>query len=204
MPALSAEPDRMDALTDGVFAIVATLLVLEVKVPRIPDPHTGAELRAALWHVVPSLVAFAFSFLTVMIYWLNHDRLSRLMARYDERSRSLNLVLLFFICLIPFVTAFIAESPLEPAAVVAYGGIMLACALVAQWTFHYLAFRSELLSGLSLDSRRRFARQVAGGPVLYGVAVGLAFLSVPVALGLYLVIPLLYIVLPREVLKEAP
>jgi uncharacterized membrane protein len=198
-----AEPDRMDALTDGVFSIVATLLVLEVKVPRIPDPHTGAELAAALRHVVPSLVAFALSFLTVMIYWLNHDRLSRVMPRYDDRSRYLNLLLLFFLCLIPFVTAFIAESPLELAAVVAYGAVMLACAAVAHWTFRYLAFGSDLLAGVTEASRRRFARQVAGGPVLYAVAIAVAFASVPAALGLFLIIPLLYLVLPKTALVEA-
>jgi len=199
------EPDRMDALTDGVFAIVATLLVLEVKVPQIPDPHTGEQLAAALWHVVPSLVAFAFSFLTVMIYWLNHDRLGRLVTRYDDRSRFLNLGLLFGLCLIPFATAFLAESPDEPAAVVTYGAVMLLCALLSLLTFRYLAFSSDLLSGVALAQRRAFARRILGGPLLYALAMAATFASVRLAQGLYVAIPLLYVALPRPALdQEAP
>ena len=192
----------MDALTDGVFAIVATLLVLDVRVPHLREPRAEGELLAALLGVLPSLTAFAFSFLTVMIYWLNHDRLSRLASRYDERSRVLNLVLLFFVCLIPFVTAFIAEAPLERAAVVAYGLVMLACAIVALLTYRYLAFGSDLLAGVTEVSRRRFHRQVVGGPILYAAAVAVAFLSAPVAIGLYLVIPLAYLFVPRTALVE--
>jgi uncharacterized membrane protein len=200
----NAEPDRMDFLTDGVFAIVATLLVLEVKVPKIPEPHGRAELVAALLHVVPSLVAFAFGFLTVAIYWLNHDRISRLVTHYDDRSRYLNLLMLFFICLIPFVTAFIAEYPFERAAVVAYGVVMLACAAVSNWTFRYLAFTSGLLAGTTHESRRRLARTILGGPLLYAVAVAAAFVAVPVALALFLATPLLYVVLPKVTLEPVP
>ena len=124
----------MDAFTDGTFAIVATLLVLEVKVPQISDPHTQRELLLSLARVIPSLVAFGFSFLTVVIYWLNHELVSRFVARYDRRSKYLNLLLLFSICLIPFVTRFIAEYPREPVAVISYGLVMLACALTSRET----------------------------------------------------------------------
>jgi uncharacterized membrane protein len=201
MPPHKSELDRMDFFTDGVFAIVATLLVLEVRVPKIPERHATAELLQALLRVVPSLVAFAFSFLTVMIYWLNHDRISKLVSRYDDRSRYLNLLMLFFICLIPFVTAFIAEYPLESAAVVAYGVVMFGCASVSNWTFRYLAFRSGLLDGVTESSRRRCARFILGGPVVYAIAIAAAFVSVPVSLALFLATPLLYVVLPKVSLE---
>jgi uncharacterized membrane protein len=193
----------MDALTDGVFSIVATLLVLDIKVPHLPEGRSPAELEAALLGLLPSLVAFAFSFLTVMIYWVNHDRLGRLAARHDDRTRAFNLVLLFFICLIPFVTAFIAAAPLELSAVVAYGLVMLACAVVALLTYRHLAFGSDLLAAVSLASRRRYGRQVASGPVLYAAAIAVAFLSVKAALGLFLLIPLVYLVAPAMALDPA-
>ena len=201
MSALKRELDRMDFFTDGVFAIVATLLVLDVRVPRIPEQHRPGDLGAALLRTAPSLVAFALSFLTIVIYWLQHDRVSRLVARYDDRSRGLNLAMLFFVCLIPFVTAFVAEYPLEPAAVVAYGSVMLACAVVSNWTFRYLAFGSGLLDAATEESRRRCARFFLGGPVIYAVAVVLGFFSVRAALVLFAATPLLYALLPKVALE---
>lgn len=191
----------MDALTDGVFSIVATLLVLDVRVPKLPEHHAPGELAPALLRALPSLVAFAFSFLTVMIYWLNHDRVSRLVSRYDDRSRYLNLLLLFFVCLIPFVTAFVAEYPLERAAVIAYGAVMLACAAVSNWTFRYLAFGSGLLDGTTGQSRRRCARAILAGPLAYAAAIAVAFVSVPVSIALFLATPLAYVVLPKATLE---
>ena len=85
---------------------------------------------------------------------------------------------------------------------VAYGLVMLACAIVALLTYRYLAFGSDLLAGVTEVSRRRFHRQVVGGPILYAAAVAVAFLSAPVAIGLYLVIPLAYLFVPRTALVE--
>lgn len=197
------EPNRMDAFTDGAFSIVATLLVLDVKIPRIPEPHTQAELLSSLVHVLPSLVAFAFSFLTVVIYWLNHDHVSRLVTRYDTRSKYLNLLLLFCVCLIPFVTSFIAEYPRERVAVMAYGAVMLACALAANGIFRYLAFGSGLMrEEADVARRRRYAWRIAGGPILYAIAVLAALASVRLAIAAYLAIPLLYVALPKAELWE--
>ena len=115
-PRVGASRDRVDFLTDGVFAIVATLLVLEIDVPEIPDHHTQAELWRSLGDVAPSFAAFAFSFLTILVYWVNHESLSRVVTHYPYRLVWINLLVLFFISMIPFTTKFISEYPTEPAA----------------------------------------------------------------------------------------
>jgi uncharacterized membrane protein len=137
---MNTKPDksgksRMDAFTDGVFSIVATLLVLEVKLPDLPETHTRAMVMDSLLKVLPSFYAFAFSFLTIIIYWINHENLSALMRSYTHRVQYLNLLLLFWICLIPFPTNFISEYPSDQVAVISYGLAMFMVALTANNQF---------------------------------------------------------------------
>src|SRR5258708_26549554 len=139
------EASRMDALTDGVFAIVATLLVLDVRLPEIPERHTQQQLIRSLIDVAPSFVAFAFSFLTVIIYWINHDHITQWLKLHDHPMKYLNLAFLFWLCLIPFPTKFISTYPMEPVAVMTYGLEMLMVALTSNILYWYIAFRGKLL-----------------------------------------------------------
>ncbi len=192
----------MDAFTDGTFSIVATLLVLEVRLPQISAQHTQRELLMSLARALPSFVAFALSFLTIVIYWLNHDLVSQLVARYDRRSKYLNLLLLFCICLIPFVTHFIAEYPAEPVAVMSYGAVMLACALVSDRTYRYLAFKSGLMhASVDESQKQRYARTILGAIALYPVAILAALVNVRISIALYVTVPLLYVFLPKAILS---
>ena len=115
---------RMDTLTDGVFAIAATLLVLDIHVPHLAPGQTQAELWHALAETVPSVVAFACSFVTILLFWLNHDSIGLAITYYSPRIKWLNMLFLLWISAIPFTTKFIAEYPREPAAVVTYGVVM--------------------------------------------------------------------------------
>lgn len=127
----ASRSERIDALTDGVFAIAATLLMLEVRVPVLAAGHSTNDLWPSLLEVAPSFVAFAFSFLTILVYWLNHHALSRVIVRYPYRLVWLNLLLLFWISMIPFTTKFISEYPDESAAVITYGLVMFLTAVTA-------------------------------------------------------------------------
>ena len=193
----------MDALTDGVFAIVATLLVLEIRVPHIPEDYTSDMLLHSLSEVLPSFIAFAFSFLTVVIYWVNHDHLSQFVARYTPKFKGLNLLLLFWMCLIPFPTAFVSEYPLEPVALLTYGCTLLGAAVTANYIYNHLAFKSDALSSaISEQQRKKYRKRLIGGPILYLLATLSTFVHPYVAIALYLVIPTLFVVLPRAELVE--
>jgi uncharacterized membrane protein len=194
---------RMDALADGVFSIVATLLVLDIKVPEIPMHHTKAELNASLVHVMPSFIAFAFSFLTVIIYWINHDHISHWLKHYTAKTKYLNLLLLFWICLIPFPTKFISEYPGEQVAVMIYGLELMMVAITAVVMFWYIAFYTNGLNeSISLETRKKYFMKVIGGPILYIAAVLLSFISIKISIALYIIIPLLYVFLPKAELGK--
>ncbi len=193
----------MDALTDGVFAIVATLLVLEIKLPDFSGHLTTAEIRQSLLHIVPSFLAFAFSFLTVAIYWLNHDYLSSLITKYTPTLKYLNLFLLFWICLIPFPTRFISEYPTAKIASVVYGAEMMMVAVSGTCVYWYLAFKSgQLHHSIPIATRKSVLRKYLGGPVLYATSVVLAFISPYLSIGMFILIPLLFIILPKARLEE--
>jgi uncharacterized membrane protein len=192
------DAQRMDALTDGVFAIVATLLVLEIKLPDLKGHSSASEVGQSLLHVLPSFLAFAFSFLTVAIYWLNHDYLSSLITRYTPPLKYLNLLLLFWICLIPFPTKFISEYPTLRIASVVYGTEMMMVAISGTMVYRYLAFHSgQLHPSISTATRKNVLRKYLGGPVLYGLSVILALVHPYLAIGMFILIPLLFVILPK-------
>jgi uncharacterized membrane protein len=188
---------RMDALTDGVFAIVATLLVLDIKLPEIPEHHTQAQLVESVKTVLPSFIAFAFSFLTVIVYWINHEHIAKWITHYNYRMKSINLFFLFWICLIPFPTKFISEYPTEKIAVFTYALVMFMVAASARWLFNYLAFKTDAMHhSIPLKIRKEFSMK-ATVAAMYVLAVIASFFSVYISIGLFILNPILFLVLPK-------
>jgi len=130
---------RVEAFTDGVIAIIVTIMVLELKVPHGGDP--AAFL--ALW---PTFAAYAISFITVAIYWVNHHQLFHQAREIDHVVLWANIFWLFFLSLIPFFTAYLGESHLTPFAAMLYGGIMTAVGTA------YLGLRFALAREFAGDS----------------------------------------------------
>jgi len=197
--------NRVDALTDGVFAIAATLLVIEIKLPNIPTPHTQQQVLNSLLEVVPSFVAFAISFFTILIYWINHDGISKAIKYYNHRGSWLNIILLFFIVIIPFPTKFIAEYPTELVSVVTYGITMMLLGASANLLFWYLAFRANLLDPkISMKARRSIMKKFLFGPTLYLVATALAFVNVYISISIFIITPIIFFipVSKENLLKE--
>ena len=187
--------ERIDALTDGVFAIAATLLVLEVRVPELPHEHAGGAVAQALLDVAPSFVAFAFSFLTILVFWLNHHALSRVIASYPYRLVWLNLSLLFWISMIPFTTKFISEYPTEPVALFTYGLVMAFTGLSGILAYCYAAFWSDAMDArIEVAARRALLRKWAAGPVIYLVAALAAWVNIYIAIVVYILVPLAFFV----------
>lgn len=200
---LSGSASRMDAFTDGVFSIVATLLVLDIKVPEIPENHTKEELLHSLEHAFPSFIAFAFSFLTVIIYWINHDHISHWIKHYTAKTKYFNLFLLFWICLIPFPTKFISDYPSEQIAVMIYGVVFMMVAITAVMMFWYIAFYTESLNeAISNTARKKYLYKIIGGPIMYALAIWMSFIHVNISIAIYILVPLLYVVLPKAELKR--
>lgn len=113
-------PARLEAFSDGVIAIIITIMVLELKVPHGPLP-------ADLWGQWPVFMSYGLSYLMVAIYWLNHHHLFRYVHKLDNVTLWANMVLLFFLSLVPFVTAYMGENHMEPFPTVLYmAGLFMA------------------------------------------------------------------------------
>jgi uncharacterized membrane protein len=184
------DPARVLALSDGVFAIIMTLLVLEVHVPELTPAHS---LNQALAEVRPSLVAFVISFILAGMYWVGHRDLFALIRRTDRGLVWLNILYLLPLCLLPFAAGLLGRYDREPVALRIYGLLLVAIAVMRVVMWLYATNRRHLL-WQRLDERQRRA-----GLALHlypGLVYLLAFLiarRAPVAsLLIYAGLPLLY------------
>ena len=194
---------RLEAFSDGVLAIVVTLLILDVKVP----PAAEGRLAAALIEQWPQYVAYLVSFLIVGIIWLNHHATIQLLARADHSVQVLNLLLLLPVSVLPWPTAVLAEyarngTPTDArAAVLLYGATSSAMALSFNLLWHYLLRHPELLRpGVTRELLSVRTTRYNLGLAVYPVATALGLLSVPLFLTLMLLLALLYL-LPTPELR---
>ncbi|TMC68686.1 MAG: DUF1211 domain-containing protein [Chloroflexi bacterium] len=183
--------NRLHALTDGVYAIAMTLLVLEL---HVPDAHSSAELTAGLASLAPSLFSFALGFAVLGTYWVgNAINLSHL-GRVDRAVLFLNVLQLFFIALLPFSTAIIGRYPDQAAAVILYGVHLegLGLAQFAHWVY---VLRNPHLAQAPIDSRtaRAVTRRILLGPVAWIFAIVLALFSPLLGYAVYYVVLIVYV-----------
>ena len=189
---------RVEALSDGVFAIVITLLVLEIRVPQIEDHGSVAALSRALSALAPKFVSWVISFLTVCVIWMNHHRILRLVGRIDHGLFWWNANLLLWTSFIPFPTALMGDHPSSSMAVSLYGVVMLLMALA----FVLLRRRMLAVPGLLHDraDRGRFRRDtvasIAMGPLAYLAGAALAWIAIPAAFACYAAIALWFVLPP--------
>jgi uncharacterized membrane protein len=189
------ETARVEAFSDGVFAIAITLLILEIVV-KVPHGVTDASrLRADLVHLWPGYVAFFASFATIGVMWLNHHRLFMLIEKCDDGLIALNLLLLLGVTWVPFPTALLAEylvGPGQRVAGIVYAASFFALAIVFNVMWRYVVRQKLAKEHLDVPA---ITRQYAAGPVLYGVLVAIAAanavacLLVSAAVAVYFALP---------------
>lgn len=193
------ETGRVEAFSDGVFAIAITLLVLDVKVPRIESLAEGGTLVDALLRQWPSYLAFGSSFLVILIMWVNHHNLMKVIKRTDHNFLLLNGLLLMWITLVPFPTALISEYLLQPEGWVGaalYSGLSVMIALSYNLLWFYAVGNNRLLDGKSdMNLASSITRRYIVGPLFYIIAFVTAFFSalgsilICIALAIYFTIP---------------
>jgi uncharacterized membrane protein len=176
---------RLEAFTDGVVAIIITIMVLEIHVPQ------GSDL-ASLKADVPVLLAYLLSYVNVGIFWNNHHHMLHATERVNGRILWANLVLLFWLSLIPFVIRWIDEAGFVAAPAAAYG-VVLACAALS-----YLALQAQIIA---LNGRESQLAVATGDDLkgklslgLYLAAIVLAFVRPWVAILLYVTVALMWLV----------
>ena len=181
---------RLEAFSDGVIAILITIMILELKVPH------GAEL-AALRPVLPVFLTYVLSYAFLGIYWSNHHHLLHATKRVTGGVLWANLHLLFWLSLVPFVTAWMGENGFRPVPTAVYGVVMLLAAIA-----YYILVRtilagegssSELAVAVGSDTKGRVS------PLLYALAIPLSFVRCWIALGLYIFVALMWLVPDRRI-----
>ena len=181
---------RFEAFSDGVIAILITIMVLELHTPKGGDwSDLGAE--------VPVLLAYLLSFVMLGIYWNNHHHMLQAVSRISSGALWANLDLLFWLSLIPFVTAWMSENKFGQTPVAAYGIVLLAAGIA------YFVLQGVLLRIEGPDSplARAIGRDVKGkaSVVIYVVGIGLSFVDRWLGLAAYVVVACLWLVPDRRV-----
>ena len=183
-------PERLTALTDGVVAVIITIMVLEMKAPH----DTGLDALVAVW---PVFLSYVLSFIYVAIYWNNHHHFFHLVKHVNGAVLWANFHLLFWLSLIPFATAWLGEHELEAMPTAVYGLSLLTCALA------WYAMQAVLVRAQGPDS---LIRQAIGGdlkgklsPFLYVIGIGLAFVAPAISDLIYAGVALMWLVPDRRV-----
>jgi uncharacterized membrane protein len=181
---------RVEAFSDGVIAILITIMVLELHTPDGTSWH-------ALRHELSVLLAYALSFVFLGIYWSNHHHLLAAVSRVSGGALWANLHLLFWLSLVPFCTAWMSRNHFPPTPVALYGIVLLAAAVA------YYILQLALIRAEGPDSRLRAAigTDVKGriSPLLYCLGIGLTFIDRWLGLAIYVIVALIWLVPDRRV-----
>ena len=181
---------RVEALADGVFAIVMTLLVFDLRLPEA----TLAELPAALAALWPKFLGYGVSFLLLGIYWVGHRNQFNFIRRADQNFHWLNIFFLGVVCLVPFSTGVLSRYPDALLAVAIYGVnlILIGVALYFVWT--YATYRRHLVDAELPRAVVRLGKQRSLlAPACYIVAILAGLIDPRLSLVIYALVPLLYI-----------
>jgi uncharacterized membrane protein len=184
------EKDRLLAFSDGVIAVIITIMVLELKVPH--DASLGA-----LSAVTPVFLTYVLSFVYVAIYWNNHHHFFHLVRHVDGAVLWANMNLLFWVSLVPFATGWMGENHFAPVPTAVYGLALLMPALAWHGLQRAIIRRRHDDSMLS----RAIGRDLKGkvSPVLYAAGVLLAFLDPRIAVAIYVLVAVLWLIPDRRV-----
>ena len=181
---------RLEAFSDGVIAIIITIMVLELKVPH------GDSLSALvpLW---PVFLSYTLSFVNLGIYWNNHHHMLHATRQISGNVLWANLHLLFWLSLVPFVTGWMGENEFAPIPIAVYGAVLLMAA-IAYWILLQTILRAEgpdslLRTAVGSDWKGNLS------PILYVIAIPVAFLHEAIAGALYVAVALIWLIPDRRI-----
>ncbi len=176
---------RLEAFSDGVLAIILTIMVLELKIPEAPTFE-------ALQGVFPVFISYILSFIYVGIYWNNHHHMLHSVTRVNGNILWANLHLLFWLSLVPFATGWMGENHFAKATMTVYGAILL-MAGVAYWLLQSLIIRSQ---GENSILKKAIGRDIKGlsSPALYILGIAFSFFNEWLSGAVYIFVALMWLV----------
>ncbi len=182
--------NRLEAFSDGVLAIIITIMVLELKAPK-------GESLLALQPMIPGFLSYVLSFVYIGIYWNNHHHMLHTVEKVSGAMLWANLHLLFWLSLFPLATAWMGENHFATIPVALYGLVLLMAAI------SYWVLQRTIISSQGEDSilRRAIGKDYKGisSPLLYLAAIPLSFLSPWISEGIYVLVALLWLVPDKRI-----
>ena len=202
---MTTETARVEAFSDGVFAIATTLLILEIKVPS----SSTADLARELVRQWPSYLAFFTSFAFIGIMWINHHRLFTHIRKSDDLLLINNLALMLGVTVIPFTTSVLAAHLGHSGArtaVIVYDAAYLAIAVFFNLLWRYAASRNGhlLAHDVDRDAAEKLTQQYNLGPLAYLIAIALAWVSITASLVVNIVLAFFFAIPPQYASKHVP
>jgi uncharacterized membrane protein len=187
--------ERLGAFSDGVIAIIITIMVLELKAPHEPD-------LASLRPLLSAFLSYVLSFVYLAIYWNNHHHMLYAAERVNGGILWANMHLLFWLSLIPFATAWMGENHFASVPTAVYGIVLLAAA-IAYWILQHAIMaehgkRSLLVAAVGRDYKGNLS------PVIYVIAIGFAFIWPWVSQVLFVIVALLWLIPDRRIERALP
>ena len=186
---------RLEAFSDGVIAIIITIMVLELQAPH-------EATLAALRPLLPVMLSYVLSFVFVGIYWNNHHHLLQAARQVNGPTLWANLHLLFWLSLVPFVSGWMGETAFAAWPVAIYGVVMLFAGIA----YYILVHALIALHGADSHLAAAIGRDTKGiiSVVIYAVAVPLAFFNTGVAFGLYVLVAIIWFIPDRRIERQLP
>ena len=191
------EKNRLEAFSDGVIAIIITIMVLELSVKDL-DAHAG--WREQLQELLPKFLSYVLSYIYVGIYWNNHHHLFHSTEKVTGGILWANLHLLFWLSLFPFATAWVGANHLAPAPTAVYGFVLLMAA-IAYYILEKLIIRQQGKDSLLAAAVGNGWKEIIS-PLCYFVAVPLAFVSVWISNALFIFVAILWLVPDRRIERK--
>jgi uncharacterized membrane protein len=187
---------RAEAFSDGVFAIVMTLLIFDVKVPTIAGPVSNAQIWGMLGTLSPLIVSYALSFLVLAVFWINHNFLFHtFMKKLDRNLNLMNLVYLMFLVFVPFSAHLFGTYPYNEPAALIYGLNILAVMIMSASMVRYLARHKDLRNDLTPRLVKQARVRTTLSEVSYILGIVCSFVFIPASIFFYL-FPLIFNIIP--------
>jgi len=191
---------RAETFSDGVIAIIITIMALEL-LPQFKSGESNQEILAHLQRLLPNIFAYVLSFVMLGIFWMNHHHLFHLLDKLDEALLILNLFTLFWLSLIPMVTAVLGANPFREVSVIIYAAVMLMCTI----SFTLMRYEVSKRNLLHRDRDQRLDVQIKEATTrsrmkgiaaisAYALAIPLSFLSVYVSFVCFVIPPALFFI----------
>lgn len=181
---------RLEAFSDGVLAIIITIMVLEIKVPH------GSDF-SALKPLLPVILSYVLSFIYIAIYWNNHHHMMHTVKRVSGGILWANLHLLFWLSLVPFVTGWIGENHFDPVPMGAYGFVLLMAAIA------YFVLQTKIIRTQGENSllAKAVGSDIKGkmSPILYLAAIGSNFISQWISGAIYVLVALIWLIPDKRI-----